>query len=34
MLNVAKQEDTDTAEAIAALMRGEAVEWPDGDNSG
>ncbi len=32
MLNVAKQEDADTAEAIAALMRGEVVEWPDEDN--
>lgn len=33
MLNVAKQEDADTAEAIAALMRGEVVEWPDAADS-
>ncbi|MDO4907341.1 monovalent cation:proton antiporter-2 (CPA2) family protein [Neisseria sp.] len=29
MLNVAKQEDAETAAMMQALMRGEVVEWPD-----
>ncbi len=29
MLNVAKQGDAETAQAISALMRGEVVEWDD-----
>lgn len=29
MLNVAKQDDAETAQAISALMRGEVVEWDD-----
>ena len=33
MLNVAKQEDADTAAMMQALMRGEVVEWPDEDEA-
>lgn len=29
MLNVAKQDDAETAQAICALMRGEVVVWGD-----